>query len=110
MFFFFHLSVFIFFVQLAGDHRYSLVLTHSFPTQRSSDLAIERLVRTIGRHVVIAAEQRDAKVGNFHPVAPNPLAARWQLRQNSPVRSDGDRKSTRLNSSHYCASRMPSSA
>src|SRR3546814_8932284 len=29
----------------------------------------------------------------------------WRSRQAG---SDGDRKSTRLNSSHYCASRMPS--
>src|SRR3546814_10430120 len=34
------------------------------------------------------------------------------LRHDSPARAldDLDRKSTRLNSSHYCASRMPSSA
>src|SRR3546814_4022256 len=31
-------------------------------------------------------------------------------RLGDPVRAGEDRKSTRLNSSHYCASRMPSSA
>src|SRR3546814_5906843 len=33
----------------------------------------------------------------------------WMLLETQP-RELGDRKSTRLNASHYCASRMPSSA
>src|SRR3546814_6231742 len=33
-----------------------------------------------------------------------------KLGQSATTLSGGDRKSTRLNSSHYCAARMPSSA
>src|SRR3546814_8582618 len=62
--------------------------------QQKADQAVERLVRTVGGHIIIAAEQGDAKVGNFHPVAPNPLAPQRQLRQNSSVRSDGASRST----------------
>src|SRR3546814_4855618 len=36
--------------------------------------------------------------------------ARWQTYRPHILIVAGDRKSTRLNSSHYCASRMPSSA
>src|SRR3546814_4430710 len=42
-----------------------------------------------------------------------PLAerkARWRKLMDSVEREDVDRKSTRLNSSHYCATRMPSPA
>src|SRR3546814_9114185 len=38
------------------------------------------------------------------------LGAFFNLSQNLDVRLEGDRKSTRLNSRHYCAARMPSSA
>src|SRR3546814_8451333 len=37
-------------------------------------------------------------------------AGKWRLSRLLRGRAGTDRKSTRLNSSHYCASRMPSSA
>src|SRR3546814_15729238 len=94
-----------FFCSGYGDHRDLHVLTHSFPTRRSSDLA-----------------------GGFDPVGNPRIAMREHDRARTIGRDPGavlvdvnvvvaivqrlhpDRKSTRLNSSHYCASRMPSSA
>src|SRR3546814_6991288 len=38
----------IFFFYGSGDHRDLPVLTHSFPTRRSSDLSIQRIARPIG--------------------------------------------------------------
>src|SRR3546814_1764492 len=44
----------------------------------------------------------------FDPAKVNPNGSGISL--GHPIGATGDRKSTRLNSSHYCASRMPSSA
>src|SRR3546814_16282466 len=74
-----------------GDQRDLIVLTHSFPTRRSSDLDSSLTM------------QRGARI---FPVGPS-LLPRRVARLGS---SDGDRKSTRLNSSHSCATRLPSSA
>src|SRR5881397_4211803 len=69
-----------------GDHRALHGSIHSFPTRRSSDL---QLAPRPGRERLIT-----------RPV---------EVRGGGP-RHVGDRKSTRLNSSHIEPSRMPSSA
>src|SRR3546814_20081404 len=50
---------FVFFVYGHGYHRNLLVLTHSLPTRRSSDLRASRLIRASGR------------------AAPRPAPTRW---------------------------------
>src|SRR6056297_2770395 len=76
-----------FFFKGHAPHRDLHVLTHSFPTRRSSDLA---------------------------PVAPigwpSAMAPPSTFTISSDRPSSRDRKSTRLNSSHSGESRMPSSA
>ena len=69
----------------AGDHRD----LHSFPTRRSSDL--ERMEQA-------------------HRVGTAADACHQAVRQAAFLGLHLDRKSTRLNSSHYQQSRMPSSA
>src|SRR3546814_2610719 len=54
------------------------------------------VLRDFGRHPVVA------HAGDFSVPA--------MAQADEPPRDRQDRKSTRLNSSHYCASRMPSSA
>src|SRR3546814_770538 len=66
----------------------------------------------------LALSCRDARVSGAQEMNPVPLRlwipisrgmlAAWD--ENRPTRVKIDRKSTRLNSSHYCASRLPSSA
>ena len=48
-----------------------------------------------------------ADLARYYEIEVNPLGTTFDARVDSP---DGDRKSTRLNSSHYQPSRMPSSA
>ena len=78
-----------------GDHRD----LHSFPTRRSSDLAVFRgqsfglcRCRSLSREVFLAKFASTAAV------------------RSTPVWFARDRKSTRLNSSHNVITRMPSSA
>src|SRR3546814_8117064 len=52
--------------------------------------------------------QRLLSIGRVHLVAL--LVALQEAARADRVAEGADRKSTRLNSSHYCASRMPSSA
>src|SRR3546814_11871354 len=47
--FFFFLSFSFFFFSLYGDHRYLHVLTHSFPTRRSSALFLFKLINLLGQ-------------------------------------------------------------
>src|SRR5437870_6438229 len=63
-----------------GDANY--LDPHSFPTRRSSDLACARTTTSIGSGTR----------------CPTTCGERW--RSHRARRSDGDRKSTRLNSSH----------
>jgi len=51
--------------------------------EQIADKAVERLVRTIDGHIVIAAEQGDAQVGDVHRACANPLAAQTQRRRQA---------------------------
>src|SRR3546814_2826792 len=107
-------------------------MTHYFPTRRSADLRQADLVRTrllvvddylvlrlvrqavrtheaqaglLGRH----AEQLVAR-GHQGFMAHATLVLQIEVEAGGVAEFQEDRKSTRLNSSHSCASRMPSSA
>src|SRR3546814_19393441 len=103
----------MFFFYSSGAHRYLHVLTHSFPSRRSSDVMQHRLmVSTVagwsalvgilfGGHTclfVLAA----ALAGLFGGllVALGPVVARVGMTSMIVLVVTADRKSTRLNSSH----------
>src|SRR3546814_18711235 len=86
------------FFLLFGDHLDLHVLTHSFPTPRSSDLG------KLSPH-----HRRFTHGGQRGQCADGKPALRRILDAAQIAQAFEDRKSTRLNSSHYCASRMPSS-
>src|SRR5947208_6800896 len=71
-----------------GDHRD----LHSFPTRRSSDLAIVPAVRSTGPRPQLPQRQVDV------------IADDQDVLQRHLVEIDEDRKSTRLNSSHQIIS------
>src|SRR3546814_19745006 len=89
---------------------------HAFPTLRSSELllrlenvpgALEQFTYEHGRTLRAVTERyRRLHRATKAPRTTNP---RGKLKL-SDARLLADRKSTRLNSSHQCASRMPSSA
>src|SRR3546814_2747906 len=102
-------------------------MPHSFPTRRCADLAVGDLPRRERRalpapplsarseviEVELAAWPPSSGIGNpavdvgFMP--PCAVGADFELGRERAF-GDLDRKSTRLNSSHSCASRMPSSS
>src|SRR3546814_6953024 len=107
----------LFFYICYGGPRDLPVLTHSSPTRRSSDL--------VGTHAVLPAADRDRVAGylinRFRGDASlfadglSAISGRtgWPSFGIVPWFADAarlDRKSTRLNSSHSCAPRMPFSA
>src|SRR3546814_20391995 len=97
----------MFFFYLYGDHRDLHVLTPSFPTLRSSDLRLQQLGDSQRLRVALALDE-DAAVGAMaSPV--RRVSCAWAAPAETTMTSL-DRKSTRLNSSHKCATRMPSSA
>src|SRR5690606_41434388 len=67
---------------------------HSFPTRRSSDLA-----DLLQHHVEPAAVMQEGVFAAQHRQRPRMIFLRL-LRPKGAVELDGDRKSTRLNSSH----------
>src|SRR3546814_4134540 len=69
-------------------------------------LAVETIARTAVEQVYLA---RTVKSGEFQHVR-NVRLTRTVEHRRCPRHAIGDRKSTRLNSSHQCASRRPSSA
>src|SRR3546814_3252422 len=83
-----------------GYHVDLHVLTHSFPTRRSSDLSGWLALR-IDTFAALLFVHGDEQLR----LAPPAL----QVNQAGQQEGRRDRKSTRLNSSHKCASRMPSS-
>src|SRR3546814_17945276 len=79
-----------------GDHRDLHVLTHSFPTRRSSDLVYQRPVRAPEQAVSVRGHEgivKGPRVGVERRVGG--MADHGQLNPDA-----ADRKSTRLNSSH----------
>src|SRR3546814_17562314 len=93
-----------FFFEGYGDHRDLHVLTHAFPTRRSSDLIVgvnkyrrqdEDLLETLE---VDNAKVREGQIARINRVK----ASRDQAACDAALKAlrDGDRKSTRLNSSH----------
>src|SRR3546814_17553875 len=104
MFIYTTLSPVVFFFYCYGDHRDLHVLTHSFPTLRSSDLRSEVEVARSGRPVgkLFAAPSH-----GDHDERPGHVAIHGNCPCCLPTADQGgyevdplDRKSTRLNSSH----------
>src|SRR5437763_3528507 len=81
---------FSFFFECYGVHRH----LHSFPTRRSSDLATTRAPSSICSSRPAGPTDARQRVEGF-------LSSR---REKSNPEKAGDRKSTRLNSSHRCIS------
>ena len=91
--------------------RYKLFITKSGASQ-SLPPCRESLRQHINRANFVAAVWKQADTGTISP--PPPTCHGWILNSDDEDYSirwhDGDRKSTRLNSSHPSRSRMPSSA
>src|SRR3546814_3409891 len=101
-------------------------MTHSFPTRRSSDLLGlfgPDLLAAIGgqlegKDAAYRREPYDMLSQFYSPIVQGTAGLGSTSNQESLTGSTrgglggalGDRKSTRLNSSHQCALRMPSSA
>src|SRR5690606_41581599 len=83
-----------------ADHR----ALHSFPTRRSSDLIMT--VFLTGNRALVKASSKDSVLTHFiveelHAIEPRaPIEFAEQLKNFDAVIATGDRKSTRLNSSH----------
>src|SRR3546814_12701820 len=98
-----------FFLYLYGDHRDLHVLTHSFPTRRSSDLTIakaEQEKANVYTKELFAYCRRFKEQGSQFRAIAGALAAKAVdslpdgLREGAQALMPIDRKSTRLNSSH----------
>src|SRR3546814_12084913 len=91
----------LFFFVCYGDHRDLHVLTHSFPTRRSSDLCDQPKLMGSGMNITVlfihgewlSAAAWDNFSSRYRACGYTCIAPPWPL-------SEGDRKSTRLNSSH----------
>ena len=81
-------------LEIAPDRILAVTFTNKAAGEMKS-----RLERMVG------AQSRDLWVGTFHS-----MCVRMLRRDGSKAGISSDRKSTRLNSSHYSRSRMPSSA
>src|SRR3546814_17093397 len=106
----------VFVFELTGDHRYLHVLTHPFPSRRSSDrLHLIALTRPLGNDGVDIDLVLVAALGSIEARIVDQFATPYRLKQLVPVLIPGpggidkaivaspatlDRKSTRLNSSH----------
>src|SRR3546814_11585335 len=112
--------VFVLF-ECAGDHQELHVLTYSFPTRLSSDLGRIgrrrlRLSRSNRREVAARRDQspplttHSCRSGAGRELSMMGGIRRSALGRDRLSQRPPDRKSTRLNSSHSCASRMPPSA
>src|SRR3546814_5581287 len=107
-------------------------MKHSFPTRRSSDLNMiqdlfKRLFdmleaedwdhvrstfrRMCAAYAITGQPQHFPKIAEFAAPAYGPESKdEGDDAERESSSATGDRTSTRLNSSHYCASRMPTSA
>src|SRR3546814_20105759 len=105
------------FVERPHDHRHLPVRTHSFPTRRSSDRGLRLVVeRGSGLRGIeafgLGQLEQDLAVADVAALLEVGLEKRDlepRLRLGAGF-GQRDRKSTRMNSSHSCAYRMPSSA
>src|SRR3546814_6783218 len=91
-----------------GDgHTRVLLWSQMHGDESTASMAIADLFRFLGEHPdhPLVQRLREGTTLHFLPVMNPDGAARIQRRN-----AQGDRKGTRLNSSHYCASRMPSPA
>src|SRR5207249_9524201 len=80
---------------------------HSFPTRRSSDLLDDRLAAGLAVQGAVEPELHPREAAIVDPGEPEHLRgepALWIGASQSRPRGDGDRKSTRLNSSHVSIS------
>src|SRR5690606_41313949 len=76
---------------------------HSYPTRRSSDLADaepESLRETIQRFKGRTARETNRVLSRSGPLWQRDWFDRWMRNDTEVARTAGDRKSTRLNSSH----------
>src|SRR3546814_12054438 len=100
----------LFFVYLYGDHRDLHVLTHSFPTRRSSDLDFEQaahhaaLAHVMLRQICAQIAHNAALLAQMKSRialidSPSQLHLIVKTSEDAP-RMTEDRKGTRLNSSH----------
>src|SRR3546814_19634914 len=78
------------------------------PTARVGDLAHHLPVRA--HRGAVARQGRTCEIARLARPAVDRILAHILAVEGEQRVADRDRKSTRLNSSHYCASRMPSSA
>src|SRR3546814_3988692 len=102
-------------------------MTHSFPTQRSSNLSWKVGVdfKPVAGSLFYANVTKGYKAGSFPTIGAATVSQYRPVVQESVITYEagfkqelfdrsvlltGDRKSTRLNSSHYGAARMPASA
>src|SRR3546814_12581807 len=76
-----------------GDHRDLHVLTHSFPTRRSSDLPAPAIVPEVATPLIHAMLDRQ-----YRATLDEPVGMLGDITPRAAVQTD--RKSTRLNSSH----------
>src|SRR3546814_16964997 len=97
----------VFFFEVYGDHRDLHVLTHSFPTRRSSDLLRRNPLPEFARRHAGGTAERVAetrwrrKAERIRHRLDALVAQQHVLGVIDPrVRNVADRKSTRLNSSH----------
>src|SRR3546814_4886096 len=120
MFFICHIVIYFFFFSLYGDHLYLHVLTHSFPTLRSSDLSVlDKLAREQGIEEIRTLEDLAPLLYPHTVYKSYPISYLERARFDkltkwlgglttvdisnvdaSGIESIEDRKSTRLNSSH----------
>src|SRR3546814_16646026 len=94
----------VFLFYLYGDHRYLNGLKHSFPTLRASDLVPGPITASSGAPIANSqaldahVAELDARAGVV--VLQADVAASGPAEVVIQPRDGGDRKSTRLNSSH----------
>src|SRR3546814_11027452 len=100
----------MFFFYRCGDHRELPVLTHSFPTRRSSDLAPETATLQVtapygtAETRTLTVDRREYRIQRIDGIAKEyvspPEAVLARIRADAEAAAAADRKSTRLNSSH----------
>src|SRR3546814_1994612 len=91
------LCMFVFF-EWYGDHRELHVLTHSFPTRRSSDLQMPRPIKTVGMHDVTVRLHPEVSVTVQANVARTAEAAEMQAAGRRVPRARSEEHTSELQS------------